>query len=281
MEQMMKFSVQMMQNQPMYKLSPEQAEKYGTLSAGAMRGVQSVEMLIGVAEPGTGFYGNTTALMIVEDAGQFLDNYETSLAAMRELVEEIKSPMIPVATSKRLSIDDLEALEITMDFSHMNQAVPAGGPDMQRIMEFMTGSNSKMTIYMAAADEHTVVMSYSSAEHLQSAIRFFRSKQPGFSSEARVAEVAAALPLESQAVAFVSLDGVAGVVRQFAQLIPGGQMAAIPDFSQSPPIGMAAMVSPTGAEGHLIVTADTLQAIGDTVAKARGTVPGAIPEQPK
>ncbi len=29
LEQLMKFSVQMMQNQPMYKLSPEQAEKYG------------------------------------------------------------------------------------------------------------------------------------------------------------------------------------------------------------------------------------------------------------
>jgi hypothetical protein len=89
MEQMLKFSVRMMQNQPMYKLTAEQAEKYGALSAGAMRGVQSVEMLIGVAEPGTGFYGNTTVVMTVEDSGQFLDNYEKSMATMRELAEEL------------------------------------------------------------------------------------------------------------------------------------------------------------------------------------------------
>ena len=41
----------------------------------------------------------------------------------------------------------------------------------------------------------------------------------------------------------------------------------IPEFPDSPPIGMAAKVTTEGIEGHFVVTAETLGTIGDIVAK--------------
>jgi hypothetical protein len=39
------------------------------------------------------------------------------------------------------------------------------------------------------------------------------------------------------------------------------------------------MVSPAGVEGHLVITAETLRAIGDAVAKARRAALGPNPPQ--
>jgi hypothetical protein len=279
MEHLMKFSVKMMQNQPMYKLTPEQAETYAGLSLQAMSGVRSMQMLVGVAEPGAGIYSNTTVVMSVDDPQSYLAGYEKTLSAMREYAEEVKSPLIPVATVERVKLGATDALEVEMDMSHLNQLTPPGGPDPQKMMQAMLGTHGKMTIYIAPADEHAVVMSYTSLERLKSAIDFYKSKQPGLSGDAGVAKIAAALPPGSQAVAFVQLDGVANVIQQFIAMIPGAR-AAVPDFTKSPPIGWAAKVSPLGAEGHLVVTAETLRAIGETVAKVRGAAPGVSSPQP-
>jgi hypothetical protein len=73
---------------------------------------------------------------------------------------------------------------------------------------------------------------------------------------------------------------VAEVARQFAEAFSGGKASAIPDFPDCPPIGIAAKVAPLGVEGRLVVTAETLRAIGDTVAKIRSTGPGPAPSTP-
>ena len=113
-------------------------------------------------------------------------------------------------------------------------------------------------------------MAYTSIERLKESLEFYKSKQPGLSGDAGVAKVAAALPAGSQMVSYANLQGIAEVIRQFVSTVPEGRPAAIPDFPDSPPLGMAVKFSSAGAEGHLVVTAETLRTIGDAVAKARG-----------
>ena len=160
-----------------------------------------------------------------------------------------------------------------MDLSNIKQLTAPGAPDPQKMIQLMTGPGSSVKTYMAAADGHAVVLAYTSLEHLKAAIDFYRSKQPGLSGEAGVAKVAAMLPAGSQMVAYASLSGMANIARQFAANVPGANAAVIPDFPDSPPIGMAAKVTPEGVEGHLVVTAETLATIGDVVAKLRGAAP--------
>jgi hypothetical protein len=269
MKELMKMSVKMMQNQPGFKLTQEQAEKYADVSIQAMSGVSSMRMLIGVAEPDTGLYGNTSAVMTVKDSKGFLDGYEKSLAATRQLAEDAKSSAIPIATSERIKVGDTEALEISMTFPNMKELVPPGGQDPQKIMSLFFGPDGKLKMYFAPADEHTVVMTYTSVDRLKEAIEFYKSKQPGLSADAGIAKVAAKLPAGSQFIAYMSFSGMAKMAKQLMATVPEAQAAAIPDFPDSPPLGYAAKVSPTGVEGHFIVTAETLRTIGDAVAKAR------------
>ena len=230
MEHFLKFSVQYMQKLPKYHLTPEQAQKYGALSKELMMGLQSMRILIGVAEPGAGFYGNTTIVMTVDDSKRFLDNYEQMLGKIRAFAQEVKSAAIPVATSQRVKLDDTEALEITMDLSRMSPFTPPGGPNPEKMMEAMLGPNGKMKLYVAPADEHAVVTSYVSLERLKSAIELFQSKQPGLSADAGVAKTAAALPPGSQAVAYVSVDGFSNASRQFMKALPGRRRYRFPTF---------------------------------------------------
>jgi hypothetical protein len=279
MEPLMKYSVRMMQEMPMYKLTPEQAEKYAMLSMNAMSGLTSLQMVIGVSEPGAGFYGNTTAVFTCEDSQRLIEGYEKTLAALREFAGEVKNSALPVATCQHVKLGETDVLEVSMDLAHLNQLAQPGGPDPQKMMQLMMGPGGQMKIYLAAVDGHTIVMCYTSLERLQSAIDFYKSNERGLAGDADVVKVAAMLPEGSQFVGYVSLGGMANVVRQFTAAMPGAPAAAIPDFPDSPPLGMAAKVTPTGAEGHLIVTAETLRAIGDVVAKARGAAPaGSAPQ---
>ena len=280
MEHLMKFSVKMMQNQPQFKLTPEQAQKYVELSKGMMSGVRSMRMVLGVPDPGTGLYGKMLAVMTVDDSQRFIQGYEKSLAAMSEFATETKSPAIPVAKTKRIKLGETEVLEVTTDLSNMSKLTPAGGQDPQKMMKLMLGSSDTLKAYVAPADEHTIVMVYTSIEPLKEALDFYKSKQPGLAGDVGVIKVAAALPPGSQVVAYANLRGITEVVRQFATAIPGVRATAIPEFSDSPPMGMAAKVSPDGLEAHLIVTAETLHSIGEAVAKVRSTVSSPSPPQP-
>jgi hypothetical protein len=276
LSQWMKFSMQMMQSNPMFKFTPEQAQKYGELSANAMKGLRSMRMLMAVPDPGTGLFGNTSTVMMVDDSKSFMDHYEKSLTALSEIAQEVKNPMLPVTSAKRITLGSTESLEISMEMPDMQQMAAPGAPDPQKMKQLMFGPTGKMMGYLAAADEHVVVMAYSSPEKLTAAIASYKANQHGLAGDANVAKVTAALPSGSQAVAYVSLNGAIKTAQQFAAaVVPGGRPGAIPDIADSPPIGMAAKFSPNGVEGHFVVTADTLRAIGDTVAKTRAAAAAA------
>ena len=269
MKQLMKMSVKMMQSQPGYQLTPEQAQKYADLSTAAMAGVKSMRMLMGVAEPGTGLYGNTTMVMTVEDSKEFVDAYEKWLTEMGEFAKDANSPAIPVTTSQRIKIGDVDGLEGSMTLPAAPQEAPPGGPDPQKVMQLFFGADGTLKYYIAPADEHTVVMAYVSADRLKEAIEFYKSKKAGLSADAGIAKAAAELPAGSQFVGYLSVNGLAKIAQQMMAAIPGVPVGRIPDFPDSPPFGFAGKISPAGVEGHFVVTLDTLRTIADAVAKAR------------
>lgn len=268
MTRLMNLSVNVMKSNPAFNLSDEQAERYVELSTKSMAGAKSMAMVVGVPPAGTGLYGNTTAVMTFDDPQKFLDEYEKSLPALRELAEETQSPAVPLGTVQRVQVGDVEALEVTMEMPKL-PAAAAGGPDMQKMMQFMAGPDGKLKVYLAAADDHAVVMAYTSPELLKTALAAYKSKAAGISSDAQVAQTAAALPAGSQVVAYFSINGVANVIKQFAATMSEVPALAIPNFADAPPIGMAAKVSASGVEGSLVVPAGALKAIG-AVKEARG-----------
>jgi hypothetical protein len=274
---MMEFSAQTMQMQPQFHLTPEQVQKYIELSTATMRGVKSMQMVMRVGEPGTGVYGNTSVVVLVDDSHRFMEEYQNSLEAMRELAQETNSPVIPVATTQQIRLGEREALEVSMNFQDIKALAPANGVDMQRIMELMFGKNDNLKVYVAPANDHAVVMAYVSPERLTAALDFYNSHEPGLSDNSGVAKVAAALPAGSQLVAYLDVSGLSQVVKEVIKNMPAVHTVEIPDIPNNPPLGMAAVVTPLGIEGHVVVTAETLQAIGGVVAELRHPTAASIP----
>src|SRR5258705_4018186 len=133
---------------------------------------------------------------------------------MRKLAEDANSPAIPVATSQPIKVGDTEGLAVSMTLPNLKQFGQHGGPDPQKMMQLFLGPDGKLKIYVAPADEHTIVMAYTSADRLKEAIAFYKSKQAGLSADANVAKVAAKLPAGSQFVAYASLSGIVKTVKQ-------------------------------------------------------------------
>jgi hypothetical protein len=269
MQEMMELSVTMMQSQPTFKLTPEQAEKFVDLSTALMKGVRAIGMRMGAGTPDGGLYEDAAMVMKVDDSKQYLEAYEKSIDAMGMLAAESSSPLLPKARSRRIKLDDGDALEVTMEMPDLQALMPAGAQNPHEMMKLFAGPDGTMKVYIAVADANTVIAAYTSPEKLKAAIDGYRSKEASLSKNPGVAKVSAALPQGSQAVMFVSVNGYAGMMRKFMAAGPGGVPFTIPEIPECSPVGMAVKASPSGVETHFVVPADVPKAIAETIMKLR------------
>jgi hypothetical protein len=278
-DEMMNAFVRFMQASPMYNLTPEQAQKYGDVMKKFAHGARSAAFMFGAPQPGAPIFSNMfTFIRYDKLTSGFLDDYEQALVAMQQLAAELNNPLVPSATFQRVKVGDIDALEIVMKIPETQQSQQPGADFQKQIQESMFGPDREMKYYVAPADEHTLVIAYTSPDRLQAGIDFYKSKQPGLANEPQVTKVASLLPAGAQMVGLMNLKNVMNITRQVVAAIPAAQ-AAIPDFPDSPPIGMAAIATPSGVEAHLVITADTLQSIGNGIAQSRARA--AAPPNPK
>lgn len=155
-----------------------------------------------------------------------------------------------------------------MELPQLKQALP-GAQDQEKVMKLFAGPDGKLKMYLAPADEHTVVMAYMSEDNLREVLEFNKSQQPGLAKDANVSKVASALPAGSQFVGYVSLGGIMKIAREFVANMPNTRPEQVPDFPESPPLGFAAKFDASGGEGHTVIMADTLRSIGDVVKQTR------------
>jgi hypothetical protein len=139
-------------------------------------------------------------------------------------------------------------------------------------MKLFLGEDGVMKVYMAAADEHTVITAYFSPDRLKEAIDFYKSKQPGLSNDPNVVQVVDKMPAGSQVVVLMSLSGIVQMGKQAAMLMGGPGAAFMPEIADSPPLGFGGKLSAAGVEAHVVITADTLRSIGDGITNMRAKI---------
>jgi hypothetical protein len=272
MKVVMNKSMTFMRTQPGFQgLTPEMAAKYSELSMRGFANVKAMRMLMGVPQAESGMYSNTSFIMTVDDSKKFVDTYEQTLSEIRKLAEENKNTDMPLGTSNRIKLGDIDALEVTMTLPQLKQLQQPGAPDPEKIMKLFVGEDGKMKMYLAPADEHNVITTYISPDHLKEAIEFYKSKQPGLSKDPAVAQVLDKMPVGCQVVACMSMSGVMQMSKQMMMLsgAPAPAAAFMPEFPDSPPFGFCGKFSEAGIETHWLITADTLRSIGDGIAKVR------------
>ncbi len=270
MKSWMEISIGMLRSYPGGdKLTDEQIKKMSEISLKSMRGMRSMALLMGIGGGDEPLYGRMLLVMTTKDAKAYLDSYEAAMAEMMKIFKEADSPLFSFE-SQRTEIDGLPVLKLTMDMEPFLGG-QGQGPEAKKMLELMFGSGGKMDVYMAAADQQTVVGAYVSPKQLGPAVKAIQEGKPLLTDEAGVAKTAAMLPPGAQWVGFLSPRGGAAFVARMAKSIvpPGTQgVPAIPEFPETPPIGFGVQLSPSGLDTDLAIPAAVLEAISQTVRKA-------------
>ena len=270
MKSWMEISFGMMRSYPGGdKLTDEQIKKLSEISLKSMRGMRSMALLMGVGEGDEPLYSRMLLVMKTKDAKAYLDSYEAAMAEMMKIFKDADSPLFSFE-SERTEIDGLPVLKLTMNMEPFLMG-QGQGPEAKKMLELMFGSGGKMDVYMAAADQQTVVGAYVSPKQLAPAVKAIQEGKPLLTDEAGVAQTAAMLPPGAQWVGLLSpRGGAAFVARMMKAIVPPGTQGVpeIPEFPETPPVGFGVQLSPSGLDTDLAIPAAVLEAISQTVRKA-------------
>jgi len=273
MEGMIDFSIQIMKAAPqLYGLSDEQAGKLSEISRLSMTGIRGMSMYLGVGKADDPLLSNMVLTVAVEDSAAYLRNYRKYLEAANELMKGAKGAMFSMmgaAEVKEITVDGVSALEVRMGIPKMPQM--AGRPDFEKMMETFFGPGGKIGAYLAAADDHTVVMAYTSKESLLESLRAVKNAKAGISGDAAVAKTAALLMPKPHWVGYWSPKGTVDFVARFIPKIApeDAKPEKIPPFPDTPPVGLAAKATRGEFECQLVAPAATVEAIAKYVEQLR------------
>jgi len=250
------------------KLSDADIKKLSEISLKSMRGLRSMALLMGVGQGDEPLYGRMLLAMRTKDAKAYLESYEDSLAEMAKVLKDANSSLFEFE-SERIEIEGLPVLKLAMNMEPF-LGQQAQVPEAKKMMDLMFGGSGKMNIYMAAADEHTVIGAYVTPQQLPPAVKAIREGKPQLMDEAGVAKTAAMLPQGAQWLGFLSPRGAAAFVSRMVKTVtpPGAQVPGIPEFPETSPIGFGVQLSPAGLDTHLAVPADVLEKASETIRKA-------------
>jgi hypothetical protein len=274
------FTMGMMNAMPKDKgLTPEQSKQFADAMRDSMKNMKrfSASMNFQGATLMSGF----AALYKVEDSAKFLADYEKSMATLSELAEKDKN--LPGYATERKKVEGIDALVFTTDMTPMIEQMEkqAGGDAAKMMFEAMFGKDMKIDAFLAAVDKETVVLTYD-ATALKEVVATAKAGKNGLSDNIDMKKTAALLLPQPHAIGFMDVGGYVDLVKKIvgmmmaAQGAPGGGGLPfpIPPFPQSPPVGMAAKLTPQAIEFQLVVPMPLMENTRDYIQQVNTLVRG-------
>ncbi|MHB1033612.1 MAG: hypothetical protein ACYC35_16580 [Pirellulales bacterium] len=268
---MMAFSMDMMKSMhDFYGLSEEQIEQMPKISLAAMKRVRSISMVLGVGPSGVSPYSKLVVVMRVDNTDAFMADYEKSIKEYGKFARNAHSTILQPIEVEKGEIDGTAALQFTTKAPQMPTAQQT--PQYSKMMEVFFGPGGRLTAWVVPVDEHTVVAGYVSKDLIRSTLQAIKQGSPGLGGDADVSRTAALLPAGAPSVAFWSPQGTVDfIIRMIPAFAPGDGKTEfkIPEFDKTPPIGFAVTSAPNELQGHMVVPAEVLKAIGQYVGKVK------------
>jgi hypothetical protein len=281
-------------NASIYGLSPEQAVQLGKVSM--MQDIEhahSLALVMKSGKRGEPVYSNMFACLRIDNAPRYLEQYQTQLQAVNEVLKGAADSLMKPTEVKRLEIGGHPALELQVTIPLPK--IPEGNPTkpmQEAMLRLIFGPTNKVTVYVAAANETTAVLGYGTTpERVREMIELVRSGKAGLAGDADLAATAALLPAGAQWVAYVSPRAYVGLVQRMLREMAAGMGAAgmgaggglpfaLPPFPQTPPVGMAIRASAGTLDGTLAVPSAVLKAAGEYVLTVQQSIMNPNPQIP-
>lgn len=272
MKSWLEASFDMMRSYPGWdKLSDQQLKRLSKISLQSMRGVRSMALSMGVGQDDEPLYSRMLMVIKAKSAPAYLDNYEAAMGEMAKIFQETGQPLLAFET-QRMEVEGLPVLRLAMNMKPF-LATGQGGPEAEKMMELMFGAGEMISTYFAVADPTTVLAAYVSPDELVRGVQAIRAGQPPLADEAGAAQTLAMLPPGAQWVGLVSPRGGVAFVARMLKVIqaagaPGPGPEAIPEFPETPPVGIGVLLSPSGLDTDLVIPAAVLEAVSELVRQA-------------
>jgi hypothetical protein len=263
------------------ELTEEQIKKLNEVMEKAMAGVRSMSIVMGAPKAGGSIYGNMVGAIKVDNAKEYMANYQRAIESMRDLVKQNGIDFPFPQEIKKVKIDDADGLELTMDMSKFFAKMP-NNPATKPMMQMLFGPEGKLNVYVAPIDDTTVGLSYVNPENIARVKAACKNPSTSLAVDADIAQTAKLLPAGAQWVGYLSpkgfVDFISAMMMGFAGG-PGGAAPMIPAFPQTPPIGFGGEVSPKGFDFQIVVPGGALQGVGTYVKQMQHMMaPGGQPQ---
>jgi hypothetical protein len=254
-------------------LDKEDADKLIKSWEDSTKGLKSASFAMYAPKKDAPMYSSIVGLMRVEDSAKFLASYKASIEAMNDLAKKSKSPFLQEGSVEETEVEGKKALELTL-------AIPNTGtednPLAGEMFKKMFGDTDKIKAYVVAVDANTAAIGYITPDAIKQAMK--DAGKTGIAGNANLAKTAELLPDGCQMQSYLSLKGMIDLILD----VPGVEFSPVPallgEFPDTPPLGFGAKMTSGGLETDLIITEETLEAIGGTIARARAVSAG--PAQP-
>ena len=248
------------------KLSDEDAKKLAETSMQALKGLKWMSEAMYPGKGNDPLFSDIVGAMRVDNSAKYIDGYAKSLADWNELAKKMESAENFQWEVEKTEIAGGKGLKISVDLAAVAGAQAGGIVPLQPIMDLMFGNNGKMVMYLAAADDTTVFMAYTSKDRIAKAIEDYRKQATGLGKDAEVAKTTAMLLPGAQWKGYVSPSGTIvwanRAIDAFSNMFGGGPgQFRLPAFPASSPIGGAVKVAGDGMETDMVLPATFLKEI--------------------
>lgn len=243
-------------------LSAEQNEKMTQLSIDAMKAMIGESFILGAPGTDTKSLMDTAAVaMWVEDADAYLASYQEQIKKMNALFAEADTFAMKME-AKETTIDGNKVIVVTNDLSGLLDL-----PEFAPVAEFsksLYGENMTITAYIVKVSDTLLVSVMGDESKLAKAIEVAKTKSGSLAEESSVKDVAAMLPSDAQWIVYWSPDGTVDLVNWIITKLPESMtenmtMKSLPDFIESPPVGIAVKIEKNTVEKTLVFPPDTIR----------------------
>jgi len=258
-------------------LDEEDRKELATITEQIQAGKKFSGGMMGMMRPGDSLFSTALAIEHVDDA----DKHFKSTRKMFELMATAENPQgdEPLYSFNEIKVGDLDALELVTAIGSLAGLGAAGNAQVENQVQGMFsklfGTDGKISMYVAKADDHTVVTAYS-REQLVHGVKHVRSGDAGLETDADIATTTALLPSGAQWVAFVSPQGLVQWASVFVDAMFGGEIK-LPPFPATEPIGLAAKVTETGLDAELVLPDSVVAGIGQYIGVVAQIFQGGAP----
>jgi hypothetical protein len=267
---MLNMSMSIMRAVPsIYGLNDEQLTEMEKITAQSMQGIRGMSMMMCHGQSDKPLFASFIALITVDDAREYLGRYQQMLAAMNQLTKEAESSILSRMDFEHVELAGCPGLSVTTKLPVHPRVKDQA--EYKKSMELMFGKDGQMSFFLAAADQHTLVLSYVTPDLLLQAVPVVQGSTRGLADDPVLAATAKLLPDDAPWGVYVSPRGAVDLVKQLAALA-GAEDAdsRIPEFPESPPVGFAVTVQPDGLQSKTVIPEATVKAIGQYVMQQLG-----------